>query len=281
MTGPRKTAILFESVHRLLDMYAIAVVVALLSVLALTECSEAEIVYTPVNVQLGTYSLDLNNDGITDFTLELNYYSESYTISYRLTDLAAQQGNGVVPDGNGLAAVLSRGVEIGPDHKFTSPQLMAYVWQDQICSPWPPKCHLQKGENGLWLNVSNGYLGLKFQIKGKTHYGWARLSVHSSEGYGYQIPVSMEATLTGYAYETVAGKSIKAGQTKGAAYDWEEDEDFGDGASLSAPVLVPLPTAWPGLLALVAQDVPLLRGKESALEGDRFLVRCLAYCYGN
>jgi hypothetical protein len=172
-------------------------------------------------------------------------------------------------------------VEIGPNQKFTSPQLMADVWLDRQFDFWTHQCEPYKGEGGLWLNVSNGYLGLKFQIKGKTHYGWARLSVHSSEGYGYQIPVSMEATLTGYAYETVAGKSIKAGQTKGAAYDWEEDEDFGDGASLSAPVLVPLPPSWPGLLALIAQDIPLLRGKESALEGDRFLVRCLAYCYGN
>ncbi len=49
---------------------------------------------------------------------------------------------------------------------------------------------------------------MKFQIKGKTHYGWARLSVSLNFD-------KFDAFLTGYAYETVANKPIIAGKTKG------------------------------------------------------------------
>jgi hypothetical protein len=59
--------------------------------------------------------------------------------------------------------------------------------------------------------VKNRYLGFKFAIKGKIHYGWARLSVAVKSSGG----VSLTTTLTGYAYETIPGKSIIAGATKG------------------------------------------------------------------
>jgi hypothetical protein len=51
------------------------------------------------------------------------------------------------------------------------------------------------------------YLGLKFRVQGRTHYGWARVKVALSTHY--------RATLTGYAYETVANKPIITGKTKG------------------------------------------------------------------
>lgn len=58
---------------------------------------------------------------------------------------------------------------------------------------------------GVWLNVRNHYLGLKFEVDGQTHYGWARMSVHVQG-------LSMRADITGYAYETVPGQRIRAGQ---------------------------------------------------------------------
>jgi hypothetical protein len=231
-SGPCKIVNLPQLVRKQLNMCAIVAVMAILSALALTARSEAKIVYTPANVQVDKYSLDLNHDGITDFNLDLQVSLKrvedcrSSDVSYTLSDLVAQQGNGVVPDGDAFVAALSRGAEIGPNQKFTTPQLMACVFQKWIFYMGRP-CYLDKGENGPWLNVSD-YLGLAFQIKGKTHYGWAQLSVQSSDGYD---DVHMEATLTGYAYETVAGKSIKAGQTKGA--DGADEEDFGPGASLN------------------------------------------------
>ena len=63
---------------------------------------------------------------------------------------------------------------------------------------------------GPWVNVTNRYLGVKFKINGKLHYGWARLNVKVVRGQ-YEIT----ATLTGYAYETIPNKAIIAGKTKG------------------------------------------------------------------
>ena len=66
-----------------------------------------------------------------------------------------------------------------------------------------------------WANVSNRYLGFKFQINGETHYGWARLTVNF---HGGPLKVrTWEAHLTGYAYETVAGQAIAAGETSSSS----------------------------------------------------------------
>jgi hypothetical protein len=263
-SGPRKTANLSESVHQQLNICAIAAFVAVLSALALAGRSEAKIVYTPVNVRLGQYSLDVNNDGITDFTLQLQSSIKhdecgGWDISDFLSDVAAK-GNGVVRDGGGFAAVLGRGAEIGSSQKFTSPQEMAYVWQEYEFYMGRP-CHLYAGEQGDWLNVTNGYLGLEFQTKGKTHYGWARLSVQSSDGFD---DVHMQATLTGYAYETIAGKSIKAGQTKGAHQ--ADEAAFSPHASLTDPIPDTPQPATLGVLAMGAPGLWIWR-REETLEG--------------
>ena len=74
-SGSRKTASnLSESVHQQLNMYALAAGAAGVSVVALAQPVEAKIVYTKANVTIGrrgvrSYTLDLNNDGITDFVL--------------------------------------------------------------------------------------------------------------------------------------------------------------------------------------------------------------------
>jgi hypothetical protein len=71
-----------------------------------------------------------------------------------------------------------------------------------FCSPF-----CSGGPSGSWVNVNKRYLGLKLKISGKIHYGWARLNVKIQGS-------SIVGTLTGYAYETVPGKPIRAGQTK-------------------------------------------------------------------
>src|SRR6516165_12499218 len=59
-------------------------------------------------------------------------------------------------------------------------------------------------ECGYWGAAQGRFLGLEFTVQGQKHYGWARLN--SLVGTG-------ELTLTGYAYETVPNKPIRAGQT--------------------------------------------------------------------
>jgi hypothetical protein len=74
--------------------------------------------------------------------------------------------------------------------------------QDSDVGPW-----VGKGKG-----VRNRYLGLKFVIHGKVHYGWARLSVTLGHHRQYD---DVSGTLTGYAYETIPNKPIIAGQITG------------------------------------------------------------------
>jgi hypothetical protein len=83
---------------------------------------------------------------------------------------------------------------------------------------------------GPWKNITRGYLGLKFFIQGKAHYGWARLNVTIIPGGG-----GIYGLLTGYAYETIANKTILAGKTKG-----DENEIDSSPADLSNDVPNPL-----------------------------------------
>jgi hypothetical protein len=53
-------------------MYTLAAGAAGVCILALAQPAEAKIVYTPANIRLGMnqhYDLDLNHDGITDFSI--------------------------------------------------------------------------------------------------------------------------------------------------------------------------------------------------------------------
>lgn len=102
---------------------------------------------------------------------------------------------------------------------------------------------------GPWPNVKDRYLGVRFQIKGKTHYGWARLSVKVSK-------TAITATLTGYAYETIPNKPIIAGKTKGP--DNANIAEPNAALSIRAPKLATL-----GALATGAPGLSIWRRKES------------------
>jgi len=147
------------------------------------------------------YYLDLNHDKVTDFTV-VNFLTSGCPDSCaQVLYLKPAAGNSEIgsatKSGWHFAAAMKKGSAVGPPgHFLAGSGVMRAVFS--TATPVGP-----------WNNVTNRYLGLKFQIKGKTHYGWARLNV-SSQGYG-----SIVATLTGYAYETTPNKAIIAGKTKG------------------------------------------------------------------
>jgi hypothetical protein len=191
-----------------LNLYALAAGAAGGSLLAFAQPSEAKIVYTPTNKVIGTnglYPLDLNGDGTIDFLIQQQGYPFSSSGNNGLGAKGAV-GNGV--QGNSiLASALNQGEPIGPRRKFinSSGTIGALMFNvvcavDQGCST-----------KGKWANVNNEYLGLKFKIHGKTHYGWARLNV-TYMPQGHRIT----ATLTGYAYETIPNQGLRAGQRHNA-----------------------------------------------------------------
>jgi hypothetical protein len=167
-------------------------------VLALAQPAEGKIVYTDTYVLLDVYyrvyHLDLNHDGETDFVLSLATGCDFSCLSD--LDAQGQAGDGIEGKSQ-YAAALRRGAQIGPKYQFGS-------FKRLVQRSSYPLSRIQ----GPWFDATNRYLGLKFVIKGKIHYGWARMSVRFKGGH-------MEGMLTGYAYETIANKAIIAGRTKG------------------------------------------------------------------
>ncbi len=178
--------------------------------LALIPPATAEVVYTPANVSIplgGVYSFDVNHDGIADITLRShllqNYcqFGDGYEWNLAVTPAA---GDGAVLENGGDAAALVQGSSIDLAQVFTSgtARMAELDWGN--CS---------RGSYGQWLNIPNRYLGLEFRLPGSVgiHYGWAKVAVVAYvDNYGH---LQASTVLQGFAYETIAGRRILAGQT--------------------------------------------------------------------
>jgi hypothetical protein len=223
----RKTEVaLAESLLRQLNSYALAAGAAGVGLLALTPSADAKIVYTRSNIQIkidgGLVGLDLNHDGINDFTFSNLFsvqraaHAQSDAYSFSVLNVApAQSANRVYEvqsNGRPCAAALKIGVTIGPKSPF---------------EPTDSGLVMAFGSNGggascPWRPVMQAYLGLKFDIKGKSHFGWARIKRISTNGGGFP------AVITGYAYETIPNKPIVSGRTKGVDDGAGEPDTLGD-----------------------------------------------------
>jgi hypothetical protein len=261
---PRSTpSALSGSVQKRLNTYAIAAGAAGVSLLALGQSSEAEIVYTPVNVTMGrggVLDLDLNHDGIVDFVVNERPGSLGFRTSQYLS-VIGKTGNrincqtsfcGSYPG----AAALNSGSQIGPiggRHGWISAAGMAFEEVNKRGSLY----------YGLpWANVTDAYLGLRFLLKGETHYGWARFTVTFHPGILEHR--TWIAQLTGFAYETVANKPVIAGQMKGNHDDASEEES---GSSSQLKPVATSRAAVLGKLALGADGIALRRSEDSEGSG--------------
>jgi len=259
---PRTPASLPAPLNQRLNLYVVAATGASVSLLALTQPSEAKIVYTKIHKVIGTNGvdpLDLNHDGIIDFLIQERGSSHfSFSGSNGLWAKAAF-GNGVEGSHTQsgffvLASALQKGAPIGPRQSFVSSTGSFGEAMFRVACSVDQGCSRQ----GQWANVSNRYLGLKFQVDGKTHFGWARLSVQLQSQ-------QITATLTGYAYETIPDKGIRAGQTRGTADGVAPSPDLigTDSPDLTGaaiePMQAPTQPASLGRLALGAGGVSLGR----------------------
>jgi hypothetical protein len=222
---------LLAALERHLNMYSLAASAAGVSMLALAQSAQARIVYTktyqhlPVNK---AFLLDLNHDGIADFKLYYRSYHGWFLHVYRFQSNRNEVW-GTLSTGRNAVSALPGGVRIRADKRFGTDSFMAGC---PSASGYSCKVGI-----GPWYNVKNRYLGLKFVIKGKFHYGWARLSVGTKR---HPNPV-----LTGYAYETIPNKAIITGKTRG-------------------PDAVTLQTASLGHLARGASAMSALRVEQTA-----------------
>jgi hypothetical protein len=221
----RTPANLSDSVHHRLNMYALAASAAGVGILASAPAAGGKVVYTPAHDKLGTgmvHPIDLNHDGVTDFTLVGGGREGGQWLSICDHSLMPSSGGkafycksrtdfpnaAIATSGGEFAAALRKGVRIGKGQQFGSmgeAQEMADA--RTCCSSW----------RGPWVDngkgIKVGYLGFRFKIRKEIHYGWARLCVKTHvDGDGYYFTTTLE----GYAYETIPNKAIIAGETKGA-----------------------------------------------------------------
>jgi hypothetical protein len=198
----RTPSTLRESLRQQLNAYTFAATAAGVGLLAQASPTEAEIAYTPTYVALNgvqSYSLDLNHDGIPDFNIAIAWVycgdaCSGYSLYVRPYD-SKRQNQIVGVDEAASALRVAAPIWAG---RPWSGRNMAYEIHDSIFTTLSSR--------GLWTNVTDRYLGLRFEIDGKTHYGWARLTVQSDANIDF-----LEATITGYAYETVPGRPMFAG----------------------------------------------------------------------
>jgi hypothetical protein len=247
----RPVSNLSGSCNRQLNAYTLAAGAAGLGLLTLATPVEGKIVYTPANLPLmnhGQVFVDLNHDGVNDFFFDGQSTSRrSISVFYfRLTASPAQQGNAIwgveSHEHASCAASLPRGTRVGPKRPFQTNRAVLLDWSGgpnggTAYCPWTGK-------------TGTAYLGLKFSIKGKTHFGWAR--VKTSSIYPYNV------YLTGYAYESTPNKPIVTGETKGP-----------DGGTVvqPAPAALRAPISRPvtlGLLALGSPALAIWRRRDSA-----------------
>ncbi len=212
----RKPFKLSESLQRHLNSYGLAASAAGVGILALAQPADGKIIYTPAHNYVplnGRLFIDLNHDGRADFYLMRSSGIATSTsvgrFSLTWARARAKRGNGLVGYQT-TSGVLSlypfpAGKQISPGRHFYSSGFMDKRVRTTTGGPWT--CF------GPWNNVKNRYIGLRFEIKGKTHYGWARLN--ESCDSGAPKGKGAQTLLTGYAYETIPSKPIITGKTKG------------------------------------------------------------------
>ncbi|MGA7221042.1 MAG: hypothetical protein WBX38_22195 [Candidatus Sulfotelmatobacter sp.] len=244
-----------ESFNYRLSLYSVAAMTAGVGMLALAQPAHAEVVVTRKTIPLmalnfggSQVGIDLNNDGAVDVSFGLSSFGR-YTYRQASIFLAGKNGGEVVTQGEGLrfplVSALLRGGVIGPSAHFNPADPDAIVEQSNE-THHTYSC-LGRESYGHWRgNNPDRFVGVKFSIHGATHYGWVRLTVSTpkdSIGCNY-----MTATITSYAYETVANKKL----TIGAGNDASENTQTG----VPAP-----PSIRPslGMLALGSDSIALWR----------------------
>jgi hypothetical protein len=203
---PRPVAKLRITLEQRLTAYAMAASASGIGLLVSAQPASAKIVYTKADQELpvdAPLPLDLNDDGIADFS----FYFGAGTYGSFAISITPEQTNQVAGychhlSGSCWASALRPDVRVGPGQR-----LGPYHYMVVGDCGFPAKSSSSCEGRGPWDNVQHRYLGFEFFVKGKIHYGWARLDVTLSR--------TVTAVLTGYAYETVPNKPLVTGKTKG------------------------------------------------------------------
>ncbi|RME89402.1 MAG: hypothetical protein D6766_14740 [Verrucomicrobia bacterium] len=142
-----------------------------------------------------------------DFRLLAGAYRRTFSLSSsNLAQVISNSNNNEVAlTTSGYAQMFGAGEIIGPSRAFgTGDVTMAVAWSGLVSSStW------SSSGTGPWVGPGpqRGYLGLRFQMNGNTHYGWADVTVENE----YPQEGLPKLTLHRFAYETEPDTPIQAG----------------------------------------------------------------------
>lgn len=225
----RTPSSLTHATEKRLRAYAMAASAAGVGLLALASSAQAQVIYTAANLKIsnGPLFIDVDCTQHVEFWLA-NRLEFSTFARTRDFELNGSTYASVVGDSKGPIQ-LAKGSTIGSSRVFRP----AYRNEENLAEAyWIQYYYTYSGVTGPWANGKPGYLGLKFNLNGETHYGWAEVQV---AGAVKGITPIVQATLTGYAYEETPNTPIKAGQTRGTlpglARGACQDFDYGGAAA--------------------------------------------------
>tara|TARA_B100000809_G_scaffold117877_1_gene116243 strand:+ start:1052 stop:1879 length:828 start_codon:yes stop_codon:yes gene_type:complete len=174
---------------------------ALTAAIAGVADASGQIAYTDITPDFsggvgGEYFLDLDSDGTNDFRIFHNNASSSSS-GILISPLTASNdvlGSAGTPYAypfvlNSGDAISSGGTAWNNNGFSAGFQSLNY---GSSCSA------------GNWCGVTDGFIGLRFNIGGSTHYGWARLDIPNDNSQAW--------TVKDFAYNQTANTSITAGQ---------------------------------------------------------------------
>lgn len=169
---------------------------SLTAAFAATGNIQGQIVYTDIDPDAGGfgmfYNLDLNNDGQRDFAI---YTGED--VNMMPTNRLYVAGS-FYPNSPGVNNSFQ-----GAGYQPFALDSGAVISAGQSFNGFIASLNIDSCTTGNFCDVTDKFLGLKFDIAGSDHYGWARLTVDAA---------GMEWTIKDYAYNSVAGASIMAGE---------------------------------------------------------------------
>src|SRR5580692_53670 len=232
---------LSEPLLHQLNLYALSATAAGVASLALAQPADAKIVYTPAHIRIVVNrltELDLNHDGINDFQFT-NVYGTQLQVHSTLNIAPAQNLNRIWAGSCSAAFKTSRCAVALPKGRTVGPRSPFQKGGSSLLMAGHDGNNTSGSYFGRWPRTTD-YLGLKFVIKGKTHFGWVRVQVDArSRGF--------VATITGYAYETVPNRPIVTGETKGSNKVGADQDAYRSTPPIQTPTLGVLAMGSPGL----------------------------------
>ena len=196
-----KTQQMKKGIQAKLNAYASAA-----GTIALAGAADAQIVYTDINPDTMVhdsliYVLDFDNNGQPELQFATNASSSTY---YATVEVLGNASNAIIGSLFSATYPFPAAMNNGDSISFTNTG-----WQNQALNSGVQYLGVVTSSGGTYANflgANDKYLGVRFSIGPNTHYGWVRLSLSAS---------AANITIKDYAYQTLPGVGITAGQLVG------------------------------------------------------------------